>query len=82
MKKGDYTNYTTHCYGWFLFGRWSDRSASLTARKRHLKMTRMQQSFSERLADIVLRDAEGRLVRLGSLWSDGPAVIAFLRHYG
>jgi len=42
----------------------------------------MQQSFSERLADIVLRDSEGRLVRLGSLWSDRPAVIAFLRHYG
>jgi hypothetical protein len=42
----------------------------------------MQGSLSEKLAEIVLPDSEGREVRLGSLWANGPAVIAFLRHYG
>lgn len=42
----------------------------------------MQQSWSARLAEIVLPDSEARPVRLGSLWEKGPAVIAFLRHYG
>ncbi len=42
----------------------------------------MQQSLSSRLADIVLPDSEQRLVRLGTLWSNGPAIVAFLRHYG
>jgi len=40
------------------------------------------QSISEKLAGIVLPDPEGQPVRLGSLWADQPAVIAFLRHYG
>jgi hypothetical protein len=39
-------------------------------------------SMSENLAGIVLPDSEGRPVRLGSLWANQPAVIAFLRHYG
>ncbi|MGA3196767.1 MAG: hypothetical protein ABSD39_17360 [Terriglobales bacterium] len=39
-------------------------------------------SLSSRLAGIVLPDSESRPVRLGSLWENGPAVIAFLRHYG
>jgi hypothetical protein len=39
-------------------------------------------SLSARLAPIVLPDTDGRGVRLGSLWSAGPAVIVFLRHYG
>ena len=39
-------------------------------------------AFSERLAAIVLPDADGKDVRLGSLWERGPAVVVFLRHYG
>jgi hypothetical protein len=34
------------------------------------------------LAPIVLPDAVGRRVRLGSLWADALAVVVFLRHYG
>ena len=40
------------------------------------------ESVSEKLAGIVLPNSEGHPVRLGSLWANGPAVIAFLRHYG
>ena len=42
----------------------------------------MQLSLSERLAGIVLPDCDERLVRLGSLWENGLAVLVFLRHYG
>ena len=38
--------------------------------------------LSEALAGIVLPDADGNAVRLGSLWEKTPAVIVFLRHYG
>jgi hypothetical protein len=34
------------------------------------------------LDDIVLPDQDGREVRLGSLWENGPAVLVWLRHYG
>jgi hypothetical protein len=34
------------------------------------------------LAPIVLPDADGAPVRLGSLWERRPAVMVFLRHYG
>src|SRR3954453_19939013 len=34
------------------------------------------------LEDVVLQDHEGNPVRLGDVWQDRPAVIAFLRHYG
>ena len=34
------------------------------------------------LEDIVLPDSDERDVRLGSLWTDGPAVLVWLRHYG
>jgi len=34
------------------------------------------------LADTVVKDTEGRDVRVGDLWRDGPAVVVFLRHYG
>jgi hypothetical protein len=40
------------------------------------------ETFSARLADITLPDADERSVRLGSLWAAQPAVIVFLRHYG
>jgi prostamide/prostaglandin F2alpha synthase len=39
-------------------------------------------SLSAALAPIALPDTDGREVRLGSLWEEGPAVVAFLRHYG
>ena len=39
-------------------------------------------ALAARLAPIVLLDADGRPVRLGSLWADAPAVLVFLRHYG
>ncbi len=42
----------------------------------------MNDSISARLADITLPDPDGNMVRLGSLWADGPAVVVFLRHYG
>jgi hypothetical protein len=42
----------------------------------------MPNSLSEALAGIVLPDADGQEVRLGSLWEQKPAVVVFLRHYG
>ena len=39
-------------------------------------------TLAARLAPIVLPDADGQPVRLGSLWADTPAVVVFLRHYG
>ncbi|HKF20524.1 MAG TPA: hypothetical protein VKE93_03080 [Candidatus Angelobacter sp.] len=42
----------------------------------------MAEGFSSRLAGITLPDLDGNSVRLGSLWSGGPAVVVFLRHYG
>ena len=37
---------------------------------------------AEALADIVLPDHEGNEVRLGDLWSERPAALVWLRHYG
>ena len=34
------------------------------------------------LEDVMLRDWRGQDVRLGDVWSDNPAVLVFLRHYG
>lgn len=42
----------------------------------------MARTVAAALAPITLPDADGRPVRLGSLWQEGPAVVAFLRHYG
>ena len=42
----------------------------------------MTDSISSALAPIVLPDPDGDEIRLGSLWEKGPAVVAFLRHYG
>ncbi len=39
-------------------------------------------SRANKLADIVLPDHEGHDVRLGELWSEGPAALVWLRHYG
>ena len=40
------------------------------------------ESFSARLANLVLPESGGGDVRLGSLWERNPAVIVFLRHWG
>jgi hypothetical protein len=37
---------------------------------------------ADALKDIVLLDHDGNEVRLGSLWSEGPAALVWLRHYG
>lgn len=37
---------------------------------------------ADALASIVLPDQDGNDVRLGDLWSDRPAVLVWLRHYG
>ncbi len=37
---------------------------------------------ADALAEIVLPDHEGHDVRLGELWSDRPAALVWLRHYG
>ena len=42
----------------------------------------MPHSLSAALAAIVLPDADGREVRLESLWERNAAVVVFLRHYG
>jgi hypothetical protein len=39
-------------------------------------------STADVLADIVLPDHEGHDVRLGELWSERPAALVWLRHYG
>jgi hypothetical protein len=39
-------------------------------------------SLAEKLAPIVLPDADGNNVRLGSLWERNAAVVVLLRHYG
>ncbi len=42
----------------------------------------MPRSFSEALGGIALPDADGRQIRLGSLWESHPTVLVFLRHWG
>jgi hypothetical protein len=37
---------------------------------------------ADALAKIVLPDQDGHEVRLGDLWSKGPAALVWLRHYG
>ena len=39
-------------------------------------------SDGSKLEDVVLNDQEGHPVRLGDLWSERPAVLVFLRHFG
>ena len=34
------------------------------------------------LAELVLEDLDGRDVRLGDTWRDGPVALVWLRHYG
>lgn len=42
----------------------------------------MRRTVAAALAEISLPDTDGRMIRLGSLWAEGPAVVVFLRHYG
>jgi hypothetical protein len=42
----------------------------------------MESTLSAKLSQIVLPDADGNSVRLGTLWANAPCVVAFLRHYG
>lgn len=42
----------------------------------------MTETLSATLAPIVLPDPNGAELRLGTLWEEHPAVVAFLRHYG
>jgi len=42
----------------------------------------MQDTYSSKLSALTLPDVDGKPVRLGSLWSDSPAVVVFLRHWG
>lgn len=42
----------------------------------------MSDSIASALAPIVLPDPDGHEIRMGSLWENGPVVVAFLRHYG
>ena len=37
---------------------------------------------ADALADLELLDGDGRPVRIGDLWRDGPVVLVWLRHYG
>jgi peroxiredoxin len=37
---------------------------------------------ARKLEDVVLKDDDGRDVRLGELWQERPVVLAFMRHYG
>ena len=39
-------------------------------------------SDTDAIKDIRVLDVDGKRVRLGSLWEDGPAVLVWLRHYG
>ena len=32
--------------------------------------------------DVVVKDTDGRDVRLGDVWREKPAVVVFVRHYG
>ncbi len=39
-------------------------------------------TYASALAPIELSDPDGQVVRLGTLWEEGPTVLVFLRHYG
>jgi hypothetical protein len=39
-------------------------------------------NVSATLGDVEVKDVEGAPVRLGQLWSDRPAVLVWVRHFG
>lgn len=42
----------------------------------------MAKDLAKRLENLVLSDAGGEPVRLGSLWQEDSAVLVFIRHFG
>jgi hypothetical protein len=48
---------------------------------KHRQRTRSPSDDAD-LAPLELEDWRGRQVRLGEFWSENPAVVVFLRHYG
>jgi hypothetical protein len=55
--------------------------------RRHLRaapdhQTTRAPARADDLAELVLKDADGRDVRLGDTWRDGPVALVWLRHYG
>ena len=56
--------------------------SSLPIPNRGMLRSTMGRSLSAALAGITLPDPDGHEIRLGPLWEQGPAVLAFLRHYG
>jgi peroxiredoxin len=36
----------------------------------------------DRAPDVEVLDDQGRRVQVSAMWAQGPAVLAFLRHYG
>jgi hypothetical protein len=47
----------------------------------HREVTRAP-ARADDLAELMLEDSEGRDVRLGDTWRDGPVALVWLRHYG
>jgi peroxiredoxin len=64
-----------------------ERTTVPASLRRVLDTTRQQQETkpptdASVLEDVVLNDYEGKPVRLGDLWSERPAVLVFVRHFG
>jgi peroxiredoxin len=64
-----------------------ERTTVPASLRRVLDTTRQQQETkpptdASVLEDVVLDDYEGKPVRLGDLWSERPAVLVFVRHFG
>jgi len=47
-----------------------------------LPLTTVELAIGERAPDAVLLGEGEREVRLSELWSEGPLVLVFLRHFG
>lgn len=39
-------------------------------------------SVAHRLADIEVLDLDGRAISVGTAWSERPALLVFIRHFG
>jgi hypothetical protein len=42
----------------------------------------MSDTLAARLGRLTVQDGEGRPVTLAGFWETGPAVLAFVRHFG
>lgn len=56
-------------------------SADTTSLTKGSTMTTTNLSARD-LADVTVLDTEGETYRLGDAWSDEPAILVFVRHYG